>query len=348
MFKRSVNFGLVFFIFFIYKLSPAFCQQKSKNLVLTEQIGNARDMLAEAKILFYSPLSADIDNKGNMYILDGSEQSIIKLDSLNKQIWKTGRLGNGPGEFMFRNGMINAGFLSIDNNGSIYVIDNCNYRVQTFNNEGTYINSFKIGWVMNDVCANKDKILLQGVCANNDFMIHQFDSSGNAITSFGRKYVSEPKMKMFNHAFITMDKNENVYLLAQCFPILRKYSRNNNLVWEKQMTGERYPEDLRKYFKDRLSLMPDREKVNKFKVSTETKMMNKLYKGPIFGGIHVENGYIYISLCGGYILKYGLDSEFLDSYYFKADNAFLIWGKFCLNDNNIIILDETVIKKYSY
>jgi len=80
----------------------------------------------------------DVDNEGNIYVLDSKNYHVKKFSDAGKYITTFGREGKGPGEFSYPTAIT-----VIDNIG-VAVLDPPLSRITFFNFKGQYIKDFKI------------------------------------------------------------------------------------------------------------------------------------------------------------------------------------------------------------
>jgi hypothetical protein len=73
------------------------------------------------------------DRKGNIWVLEASTQEIRVFDPTGKHLRNIGRKGQGPGEFIYADGMVMAP------DGLIWVHDPKNARFSIFNQEGKFV-----------------------------------------------------------------------------------------------------------------------------------------------------------------------------------------------------------------
>lgn len=83
------------------------------------------------------PLAIATDSYDNIYVLD-SESSVQKFDNNGDFVSKWGGYGNEIGK------LNNPQDFVIDSKDYVYVADSYNYRIQKFDTEGNYINSWNI------------------------------------------------------------------------------------------------------------------------------------------------------------------------------------------------------------
>jgi hypothetical protein len=117
----------------------------------------------------------DLDNNGNIYVVDVNNSRIQKFSSTGTFLTKWGQYGTGDGEFKLGP----ASGIYVDNNGYVYVVDIGNSRIQVFDSNGNFI--LKWGkWGGND----GNFIYPQGVVVDSNMFIYVVDSSKGNIQKF--------------------------------------------------------------------------------------------------------------------------------------------------------------------
>lgn len=91
--------------------------------------------IGEESLMFNSNPQVSVDADLNIYILD--DLRILKFDENGNFIWKTGRKGQGPGEFQRPRS------LSVSPSGEICILDNFSF-LHFFNNNGNYLRTLKL------------------------------------------------------------------------------------------------------------------------------------------------------------------------------------------------------------
>ncbi len=123
---------------------------------------------------FSQPSDVSVSTDGNIYVVDGVNNSIKVFDSNGKYIFSFGKKGRKAGEFNLPLG------LDIDSSGYIYIADSGNSRVQMFSSEGRYISSIMIPPVdgiladPTDVAVDESKGVFY-VVDNNNHNIRVYD-----------------------------------------------------------------------------------------------------------------------------------------------------------------------------
>ena len=78
--------------------------------------------------------SIAVDSSKNIYVVDGNDYCIAKIDQNGVILAQWGREGSGNGEFLFGSSSI-----ALDNTGNVYVADTSNHRIQKFTSDGKFI-----------------------------------------------------------------------------------------------------------------------------------------------------------------------------------------------------------------
>ncbi len=86
--------------------------------------------------MFYLPVGITADQSGNLYILDGGNYRVQKLDPEGRYLKTLGREGQGPGEFSM------PASIDIDKSGNLYISDRGNNRVQVLDKNGRNQDTF--------------------------------------------------------------------------------------------------------------------------------------------------------------------------------------------------------------
>jgi tripartite motif-containing protein 71 len=80
------------------------------------------------------------DQQGNVYVVDGSYDQVVKFDQNGKELLAWGSNGEGHGDFLFKLGENpdHTGGIAIDAHGTIYVVDGSG-RMQMFDTQGKFL-----------------------------------------------------------------------------------------------------------------------------------------------------------------------------------------------------------------
>jgi DNA-binding beta-propeller fold protein YncE len=86
------------------------------------------------------PSDLATDAQGNLYVVDAGNNRIQVFDPEGHSVRMWGKSGSGEGEFKFLRANGDAiGAITVDSQGSVYVADNANQRIQKFDHEGNFL-----------------------------------------------------------------------------------------------------------------------------------------------------------------------------------------------------------------
>lgn len=130
--------------------------------------------------------SGTFDKNGNLYLLDNVNKQIHKYDPNGSFIMSFGREGRGPGEFLRATESI----IYDEAESSVYIVDYVNARIVGYDAKtGDHINTRNLQSTnaipLNNLISFNEGIFLLGSHQKRNDMIHQIDSIGETILSFG-------------------------------------------------------------------------------------------------------------------------------------------------------------------
>lgn len=165
--------------------------------------------------IFFKANDVQIDNKGNIYVLDAGNHRIQKYDRVGRYILTIGQKGQGPGEMIMPVGM------QLDSKGNIVVFDGKLSRVSKFTPKGNFVNSFSTNFFIWDgVVDEKDNVYLHG--RYNGKLIHKFNFEGQHLFSFMKEIKNKEKVDMEIEQFVNNGKlamtSDDKIILALPFP----------------------------------------------------------------------------------------------------------------------------------
>ncbi|MDA8088070.1 MAG: hypothetical protein M0Z75_15405 [Nitrospiraceae bacterium] len=89
---------------------------------------------------FSSASSVAVDSQGNVYVADGCNYRVVKLDPNGNYITQWGSYGPNPGQFY------SLSKIEADNIGNLFVLDGSYYMVDKFDLNGNYLTRFNLPW----------------------------------------------------------------------------------------------------------------------------------------------------------------------------------------------------------
>jgi len=158
-----------------------------------------------------SPHKLLVDEKENIYVLDGGNHKLIKFDHKGAKLWEFGRKGSGPGEF------VSATSMSIEDS-LIYIQDILLRRVTTVSIDGEMKNLYKLDSKLDmptDFQFVNESIFVGGIYFNNNkeedwFRLSKFNKS----VHIGDVYNKNAKSPLWREPYIKflVNKNEEFYV----------------------------------------------------------------------------------------------------------------------------------------
>jgi len=191
--------------------------------------------------------SANVDEQGNIYILDPNLSVVRKFDKNGQFLWELNKKGQGPGEFMR---IID---LAIGREGKVYIADQNNRKIMIFSSKGHFVDEFKFieGELTSIAIDSKDCIYVNFPWRLKDFLIHKFSPRGEKITAFCEAGFSEEKDRFLREARngieFCVDHQDNVYVSYNRDYKILKYSSTGKLLktWTRDLPQT--PQPIRKY-----------------------------------------------------------------------------------------------------
>ncbi len=134
----------------------------------------------------------DLDAEGNLLVVDAANNQVRVFDPDGQAVTRWGQPGDGPGEFNFKHSKVTCSYgdLAIGPNGSIYVLEMGNLRVQKFDAAGKFLlewggKGFHEGQFVGpiDIEVNsRDEVFVTDEIRSD---IQKFDPQGNFLLRLG-------------------------------------------------------------------------------------------------------------------------------------------------------------------
>lgn len=197
----------------------------------------------------------DVDEKGNLYVLDRYNYRIQKFSPDGKFIAAWGSFGKGPGQFDFPTSLV------IDKKGDIYVTDTNNHRVQKFDQSGNFLLSFgsegyNDGQMKSPYYLYVDKN--NHICVVNEFSfytsnkrrlvrftVQKFDTKGNYLSRFFASDRFYDDDTSYSYSFLNVNRDDNLFAYHSRDKAVDQFKTSYRLVNFNTMSKNYYLE-LRK------------------------------------------------------------------------------------------------------
>ena len=190
----------------------------------------------EAKLKLAAPAAIAVGRSGNIYLFDGGNSRIVKLDARGKFIAVFGQPGSGPGA-VHSGGLNDA--IAVDEDENVYVSDPATPKIIIFSSNGTFQRSFRLPFPVTSIAVNrKREIFLTPNVARPTELIFVFSQTGNFLRRFGEKLIKSPGSlaQNLNLAVAAFDVKDNLFVAFRSWPLIRKYSSDDKLIAENQFT----------------------------------------------------------------------------------------------------------------
>jgi hypothetical protein len=211
--KKKLN---IFFLLFFISLTASNAQDIKIKIKEVLTIGN------DSKGIIFQWVGLTTDEENNIYITDLKDHSVKKYNPEGKFIKKTGRKGQGPGEFLTPGPLQFYG-------GFLYIGQIQHPGIQVLDTELNYIKNIplKQPLISFQVTGNEQ-------IAGSMFMgskIHWYNLKGEEIDSI--QYIQNDDFMLNAVEFIT--DNKNLYVCFQWKDIISKLSLTGNKIWERNI-----------------------------------------------------------------------------------------------------------------
>ncbi len=179
--------------------------------------------------LLFQWVGVVVDRDQNIYVTDTMDYSLKKFDSNGKLLKKTGRRGQGPGEFSAPR------YLSSYGN-SIYVTDQYMPKIQVFDKDLNYISSIPVSIPVSDFSVlSENEIAVSTLPTTEAGAIYIFDSKGKIQHEF--PYSAKQMPLTMDSVSFEFDQQRNLYLAYVIQDKIEKFDAGGKKLWSKTLLG---------------------------------------------------------------------------------------------------------------
>lgn len=185
----------------------------------------------------------DVTSFGSRYYISDARANRVLVVNDKMQAEKSiGRIGSGPGE------LIHPGNIGVAGDGTLFVHDGGNERIERFSVNGDYLGEFPVGTYEGFGVSNAKEIYLGQ--PENGSLVTVYSETGERLRSFGklkkfsevygRQYADKDELYRVavNRVRLFVDRAGNVYVSFMLAPIIQKYDSTGALLFERRLEGE--------------------------------------------------------------------------------------------------------------
>ena len=184
---------------------------------------------------FKKIFDCDVDENNHLYLLDPYLGTVLRIDAnTGKLINSISRKGQGPAELQFGNS------IRVKNN-LVFVTDEGFSGVKIFEKTGKLVKEFRTRSSSRNFCIDvdrKNKIFLKQHSSDGSPNISVYNIKGERMYEFVKFPVDEDDRReymLYDNFIFKLDKEENMVVLFLLKKMIKKFNRNGQLLWEKEI-----------------------------------------------------------------------------------------------------------------
>jgi len=271
----------------------------------------------------------------NLYVCDPVRHKIFILNDTLEYINTLGTYGQAPNEY------VEPAYIDFDKNGRYIITDTRLMRAKLFNKDNSIITSFhSVGTGAGDYVKAyfniQGNVIIFGVTRGikNKKLFEIRNLNGDIISEFGEVYPTNDTLLYitgFNAMCYDLDNDDNVYCTYFNHPIIRKYNKNGQLMFE----GDYYTVDDSIH-----TFIMEKEKIIK-KSYLNNPTQNNYIPLRLVKCMSIDNEYLYIIFW---------DSKDSPIYVFDKNNFSLIKKIRVFRNNDVyaIVYMDASASQYIY
>jgi hypothetical protein len=180
---------------------------------------------------------AATESGGHIFVLDQIRARLSVFRATGEFVAATGRVGAGPGEFR------NVQSVAVDDAGRVHVYDGGNLRISTYVLRGSIlelVNEVRVPIFGRHMCVLDGDYYLVGL--HQGRIVHRLDRTGEVVASFGDPIRSGHPLVERHSSYGRIfcdERNRSVFVAGVGTPVLRRYSADGSLQWERTIPGFR-------------------------------------------------------------------------------------------------------------
>jgi outer membrane protein assembly factor BamB len=215
----------VFTMLVSLSLSQGALPEKPERIVLEEVLsigGNDDDSL-------FQWVGVAADSEGNIYVTDAMDYSLKKFDAAGNFLAKTGRRGQGPGEF-------SAPRLLDRSERFLFVTEQYQPVIKVFDNALQYRFSIPLKGPAGDMKVLRDDLVaVAALSAKNESCVTFYDEKGSIVK---KVFLTGSSFRLLmDLVSFDIDGRGNLYLAYNFADRIEKFDSSGNKVWSKNLLG---------------------------------------------------------------------------------------------------------------
>ena len=202
--------------------------------------------IKERTIRLRAPGGLALDREGNLYIVDGGNQRILKYGRDGQFVLQWGSYGAGNGQFIIPEiENYKSGAIAIDEQENVYVADTGNARVQKFDRSGKFL--LKWGGTGNGPGQLRRPLGVAVDSQGNVYVVddrpksrvEKFDHNGKFLRQWGTRGSTDP---FYAASAIVIDRQDFVYVTNLGSGSLQIFDHDGGIIanWSLNCGDERY------------------------------------------------------------------------------------------------------------
>ena len=214
----ALSVGIISFI-----IPAAEDENRSRHLEEVLSIGSLDDET------LFQWVGIGVDNERNIYLTDAMDYALKKFNPKGHLVKKTGRQGQGPGEFLAPR------YVDIARE-NVYVSDQFNPKIQVFNTEMDFLHSIPIPLPVADFCVlSGEKIAVASLSAAKAGRIHIFSSKGKLEREI--QYSDQKLALMMDMVNFEFGAQGHLHLVYNYQDKIAKFDPSGKELWTRKILG---------------------------------------------------------------------------------------------------------------
>jgi len=179
-------------------------------------------------------------------------------------------------------------------------------------------------------------------------LLSVYNSDGDFIHSYGKKLIENTKNNRYNVIKFDTDSAGNIYTSFGYWPIIRKYSSEGELMWEKHINLKKLKKIIRaREIKDAVDSIPARAPNPQFFETHDTIEKNIMRTvGFVTRGLVVTDRSVFLCFNPNVILELDFDGNMICIYAFPRLDSSPV--SFAVNGRDFIVTQDMTVHVFTY